>query len=106
YSVVRHDVFSQGLRQYPRPSLWNRPARADRGIGAATGHWILRRRHARWGAHHERTAVVVLKIIAKNLPLRHGQSSLPYFALGMFGQALGHRLAAKSGRRQAIAIKH
>ena len=105
HAIVRLDEFRERLRQDARSALWNGPARADRGIGGAAGHRILRRRHARRRAHHERAAVVVLKIVAEDFPLRHGQAALPYFALGMFGQALGDGFSGKTGRRQTISLE-
>ncbi|MDB5875882.1 MAG: putative propionyl-CoA carboxylase, partial [Ramlibacter sp.] len=78
---------------YMPQNVWELPPPAER-IGVAS-----RRRPFRWHhglechPHHERAAVIVLEIIADDVPARHRDAAQPALAVGMLGETLVDRLA-------------
>src|ERR1035438_10441558 len=77
-ATVSLDVAGQGLREGTRPSLWDTPRRGtNRSVGQTAGHGILRRLMSKRTGEQKGAAVIVLEIVANDLPLRHSSAALP-----------------------------
>src|SRR6266571_1255204 len=89
HAAMRFDKTRQGYRQPSRPALgeWpGFPLLVQWDIRGPARHRVLYRLQRIGTAHHERSAVVVLKRVANDFPCRHRQPSLPQFAVRMIRQ--------------------
>ena len=97
------DQPGERARERPRPALGHAPAPAltamDQRICKPSRHRPFRRDH-RLERHpqHERAAMIVLEIVADDVPARHRNAAQPLLAVGMFGEPLVDRLAPADRR--------
>ena len=100
---MRLDQPRQRARERARSALRHAPAPAlaavDQRIGQPPRHRPFRRHHGlERHPQHERAAVVVLEIVADDVPARHRDAPQPALAVGMLGEPLVHRLAPADRR--------
>src|ERR1700691_2552044 len=97
--AVSLDITGQGLRKSTRPSLRNAAWRGpNRSVRQTSSHRILGRLVGKWAGQQECAAMIVLKIVADDLPLRHSRAALPKVAVGYFHQSVVQGLAEADGR--------
>ena len=100
---MRFDQPGERARERPRPALGHAPAPAltamDQRICKPSRHRPFRRDHGlERHPQHERAAMIVLEIVADDIPTRHRNAAQPFLAVGMFGEALVDRLAPTDRR--------